>query len=199
VERWNEAAAVPCSRSSINPLNDDATVLAALLAKIHDVPRMISFVAECSRRSQAKNEYVADKVGEGLLLLPSSEVDLQLVSRMSDIALKPALETSSPSILSVCKALSEYRLGRLPRPSSGRKKTLKSPGSMRTDSVRGAGDGLLRLGEKEASRAMLAKGEILAPPRCPNVKRESQATDGSPGFCPSFLGRGGGTYWMDKN
>jgi len=47
------------------------------------VPRMISLSPNAHDVPKPKNEYVADKVRRLACCFPSSEVDLQLVSRMS--------------------------------------------------------------------------------------------------------------------
>ncbi len=60
------------------------------------------------------NPYVAERVAQDCLLLPHSGADLALVDKLADAAVTLGSSEASLPYFQVCKAMSNYRLGRFP-------------------------------------------------------------------------------------
>src|SRR5437868_4672657 len=101
-------------------------------------------------------------------------MDLNAISRMTDVSTRIGVGYEfSISFFRVCKALSEYRLGRFTKAIEWAEKTVASPHL----NAHGQAYAVLamahwRLGEKEAARSMIAKGEKLAPAQLPPLVAE---------------------------
>jgi tetratricopeptide (TPR) repeat protein len=108
-------------------------------------------------------------VAKACLFLPSSEVNLKVVGLLADIAVTHGIgDPDAVPFFQVCKALSEYRRGHHAEAIEWAQKPLKIPRVY----VHGHAYAVLamaywRLGEKDEARAMLAKGDTLAPPIMP--------------------------------
>jgi len=124
------------------------------------------------------NIFFADQVAKSCLLLPASEVDLNGVSHLADIAVTlGAGDAGAVPFFSVCKALAEYRLGHFASAAEWAQKALNSP---RKDAYPHAYGVLAladwKLGKKDEARAMLAHGENVAPRVMPAYVVEDAGT-----------------------
>ena len=165
--QWREAAADAALAFEHQPYNRDRyPVLAALLAKTHDRP---AYEKLCKRLlatySSTTNIFVADQVAKACLFLPLSDADLPAISHLTDITVTLGVgDAGAMPYFQDCKALCEYRQGHYAEAVEWAQKPLKVPGIY----VHGHSYAVLamaywRLGEKENARAMLAKGDALAP------------------------------------
>jgi tetratricopeptide (TPR) repeat protein len=174
---WKEAATDAALAFEHQPSDHERwSVLAAFLAKTHDLPGYEQLcrriLKSCARTT---NPYVADQAAKTCLLVPSTEVDLQLVNGLADRAVTlGAKDEGALPFYHVCKALAEYRLGHFANAVEWASRTL---GASRA-SAHGRACAVLamahwRLGEKEAALNMLAKGEALAPRVLPKKDAEN--------------------------
>ena len=165
--QWQEAAADALLAVEHQPLGSDRyAMLAALLVKTHNEVAYDHFrqqlLATCAN---ATNIFVADQVAKASLFLPASDPDLKITSRLADMAVTlGAREEGALPYFQVCKALSEYRQGHFAEAAEWAQKPLSIPGI----SAHGPAYAVLamadwQLGKKEEARAMLDKGNSLAP------------------------------------
>ncbi len=169
--QWPEAAADAALAFEHQPDNPRYAMVAALFVKTHNRPAYEQF---CRRLlttfATTTNIYIADSVAKACLFLASPEVDLPIVGRLADTAVTHGVgDTGAMPFFELCKALSEYRLGHYPEAVEWAQKPLKVSGNY----VHGHAYAVLamacwQLGEKDRARAMLGKGEILAPRMMPN-------------------------------
>jgi tetratricopeptide (TPR) repeat protein len=168
--QWREAAADAALAFEHQPFNPRYSMVAALFVKTHNRPAYEQF---CKRLlttfANTTNIYVTDQVAKACLFLPSSEVNLKVVGLLADIAVTHGIgDPDAVPFFQVCKALSEYRRGHHAEAIEWAQKPLKIPRVY----VHGHAYAVLamaywRLGEKDEARAMLAKGDTLAPPIMP--------------------------------
>jgi serine/threonine protein kinase/tetratricopeptide (TPR) repeat protein len=177
--RLVEAAADAALALKHQPSNHERYyILAALLAKTGDVPTYQEICERFVRKfADTTNVYVGDQVAKTCLLLPSSGVDLQALAHLADnAATRGAGDKSAMPFFQLGKALSEYRQGRFAEAVEWAQKPLQSS---RVDS-HGQTYAVLamakwRLGEKEAARDFLAKGDGCVPRSLPASDAEDSA------------------------
>ncbi len=141
-------------------------MLAALLVKTQNRP---AYEQLCKRLLTAfantTNFYVADQVAKACLFLPASEADSKVIGHLADTTVTQGIEDQNAMpFFQDCKALSEYRQGRYAEAVEWAQKPLQVPGNY----VHGHAYAVLalaywRLEKKDDARAMLAKGDTLAP------------------------------------
>ena len=141
-------------------------MLAALLVKTDNRP---AYEQLCKRLlttyANTTNIYVADQVAMACLFLPASEADLKVVGHLADASVTRGIgDPGAMPFFQDCKALSEYRQGHYAEAVEWAQKPLKIPGNY----VHGHAYAVLalaywRLEKKDEARAMLAKGDTLAP------------------------------------
>jgi tetratricopeptide (TPR) repeat protein len=168
--QWQEAAADAALALEHQPFNPRYAMVAALFIKSHNRP---AYEQLCKRLltmfANTTDIYVADQVAKSCLFLPPSDVDLKLVGFLADLAVTRGTgDQDAMPFYQDCKALSEYRRGHYAEAVEWAEKPLKIPGIY----VHGHAYAVLamaywRLGEKDEARAMLAKGDTLAPPIIP--------------------------------
>lgn len=169
--QWQEAAADGVSLINYQPLNHNRyCTVAALLVRTHN---RSAYEHLCQRIlttfANTTNIFVADQVAKACLFLPSSDVDLRVVSRLADLTVTlGAGDSGAMPYFEVCKALSEYRLGHFSEAVEWAEKPLKISGIY----AHGHACAVLAmaywsLGQKEEAQAMLAKGNTLAPSAMP--------------------------------
>ena len=110
------------------------------------------------------NIFVADGVAKSCLLGLSSEVDLNAIGHLADTAVTFGVSDSGAMpFFQVCKALSEYRLGHFSEAAQWALKSVDSSkyASWHACAVLAMAD--WQLGKKDEARAILARGETLAP------------------------------------
>ena len=173
---WKEAASDAALAFEHQPFNHERCfLLAALLVKTEDLPgyeRLCRGILKSC--AETNNPFIADPAARACLLVPSTEVDIQLAGRLADRAVTlGAKDDGAMPFFQVSKALAEYRLGHFANAVEWANRTL---GASRV-SAHGHACAVIamaqwRLGEKEAARDMLAKGEALVPRALPKQVAE---------------------------
>jgi len=112
--RWSEAADATATLMQHQPAEYYwAYAMAALLAEAHNRP---AYEQLCQRIPAAfietTNPYIAWRIAEGCLLLPSSGANPRLVEELATKAVTLGNGDSGIGYFRACKALSEYREGR---------------------------------------------------------------------------------------
>jgi serine/threonine protein kinase/tetratricopeptide (TPR) repeat protein len=167
--RWHEAAADAALLLQLQP-NEHYHYhrLAGLLAMTHDLPAYEQLCQKIlTTFGHATNEYVAERMADDCLLLPHSGVDLQLVDRLADAAVTiGSNDVGALTYFQACKALSDYRLGHFSEAIKWAENPLNS--SYADANSRAKACAVLamahwQLNQKNEARAMLAKGNELAP------------------------------------
>jgi serine/threonine protein kinase len=169
--QWREAVADAALAIENDPSRDTRfPILAALLVKTHDRPAYEQFRQKLlATFANTTNFYVADQVAKACLFLPPSEADLSVIGHLADITVtQGAGDSGAMPFFQVCKALSEYRRGHFAEAVKWAQKSVESP----SIDAHGHAYAVLamadwQLGKKDEARAMLAKGNTLAPPLMP--------------------------------
>jgi len=169
--RFAEAAADATVALKHQPRYDERySMLALYLAKSRDQAGYDRLCAQIPAAfPHPANVYAADKLAKACLLLPSSAVDLETVSRWADIAVTDGVnEPHVMPFFQLCKAWSEYRLGRFAGAIQWAQKSADSSQWM----ARGPACGILamahwQLGDHERAKAALAKGNSATPDMMP--------------------------------
>ncbi len=165
--QWQEAAADALLAFELQPAERDRySMLAALLVKTHNHAaydqlrqRLLAIAADTT------NVFVADQVAKACLFEPASGVDLETISRLTDMTVTLGADNSGAlPYFQVCKAFSEYRQGHFAEAAEWAQKPLNIPGI----AAHGQAYAVLamadwQLGQKDEARAMLASGDKLAP------------------------------------
>src|SRR6266446_257799 len=164
--RWSEVLDVTATLMQHQPAEYYwAYAMAALLAEAHDRP---AYEQLCKRipaaYSETSNPYIAWRIAEGCLLLPSSGADPRLVEQLATKAVTLGNRDSGIAYFQACKALWEYREGRFSQ-------AVECAEKARTNSdvfARAEGCAVLamaqwRLGLKDLARTALNQGDKLAP------------------------------------
>lgn len=170
-EKWQEAAVDAARAFEHQPSNHNRySMLAALLVKTQNRSAYDQF---CQRIlatfGNTTNAFVADQVAKACLFVPSTALDLAVIGRLADTAVTlGAGNDGAMPFFQLCKALSEYRKEHFAEAVEWAKKPLKVPHSY----IHGHAYAVLamaywHLGDKDAAREMLAKGETLAPNALP--------------------------------
>src|SRR6266404_2240722 len=168
--QWQEAAADAALAFEHQPLNPRYSMVAALLVKTHN---RAAYEQLCKRLlttfADTTDIFVADQVAKSCLFLPSSDVDLKVVGLLADIGVTRGIgDRGAMPFYQDCKALSEYRQGHFAEAVEWAQKPLKIPRIyVHGHACAVLAMGYWRLGEKDEARAMLAKGDTLAPPVMP--------------------------------
>ncbi len=176
--KWEEAAADAALAFEHQPSNHDRfSVLAALLIKAENRPAYEKLRARLLATSgRTTNLFVADQVAKACLLLPPSEAELRVITPLADFTIAHgARETGAQPFFQVCKALSEFRQGHFPEAIEWAQKPIQGSNVQ----AHGQAYAILamahwRLGEKDAAREMLVKGEALTPRTLPIQIAESR-------------------------
>jgi hypothetical protein len=104
-------------------------------------------------------------VAKACLFLPPSEADLPVIGHLADTTVTQGIgDSGAMPFFQVCKALSEYRQGHFTEAVEWAQKSVKSPRIEAREhayAVLAMAD--WQLGKKDEARAMLAKGDALAP------------------------------------
>ncbi len=167
--RWQEAAIDAALLRQLQPADHyQYHRLAGLLAITQDRP---GYEQLCQKIlvtfTNITNPYVAERVANDCLLLPRSGADLQLMDKLADTAVAVGSGDTSMAYFQACKAMSNYRLGNFPEAIEWAEKAARN--SLADAQAKGKAYAILamvywQLGEKDAARAMLARGNSLAPP-----------------------------------
>jgi serine/threonine protein kinase/tetratricopeptide (TPR) repeat protein len=164
--RWQEAETNAILSVKYQP--DDhyrQHTLAVLLVINHHRPEYEQLCGRILPQfADTKNPYVAERISGDCLLLPHSGVDFQAVDNLATKAVTIGKDDSAIGYFEACKALSDYRLGKLPEAVEWAGKSLNTSQAP----ARAKGFAVLamakwQLGEKAEARTVLLEGEGLAP------------------------------------
>jgi Flp pilus assembly protein TadD len=165
--RWQEAVATASLIVEFQPTDEfHYNVLAELLATTQNRP---AYEILCGKIlatfTNTSDPYIDERIAKDCLFLPDSGADLKSVDKLADksVSLGSSCTNALP-YFQVAKALSAYRLGRFAEAIEWAEKTLKSPmvyPNAHACAVLAMAD--WQLGKKDEARAMLAKGDVLAP------------------------------------
>jgi len=146
-------------------------ILAALLIKSQNLPAYEKLRARLlTTWSETNSHYVADQVAKACLFIPCSEADSRTISYLADQPVTYGTgDTWAMPFFEMLKALSEYRQAHYAQSVEWCQKGLDRP----LNSVHAHLSAILamacwNLGKKEEARAMLAKGNSLAPREMPS-------------------------------
>jgi serine/threonine protein kinase len=141
--------------------------LAALLAFSHN---QAAYEQLCQKIlatfTNTANPYVDERMAQDCLLLPHSGVDRQLVDKLADLAVTLGSRESSLPYFQGCKAMSNYRLGHLREAIDWAEKAANNPAAEAQAKAKAFAILAMahwQLGQKDAAREALAKGDSLAP------------------------------------
>ena len=165
--RWQEAAAASSLIVEYQPAEEYRYhTLAELLAITHNRP---AYEILCRKIlttfTNSSDPYTYERIAKDCLFLPDSGADLNLVDELAGKSV--ALGSSHPDgfpYLSVAKAMSAYRLGHFAEAMEWAEKTLKGPiiyPNAHAYAVLAMAH--WQLGQKDAARVALAKGDSLTP------------------------------------
>jgi len=174
--RWPEAEADATLAVDLQPTDHYRYhTLVALLAESRNRPAYEQLCRSLlTKFANPSNPYVAERVAQDCLLLPHSGEDLEFLDKQADLALALGGGYGDLPYFQACKAMANYRLGRFAVAINWGERAVKSS----IPYARAKAYAVLalahwQLGEKDAARAMLAKGDALAP----NIQPASQAVD----------------------
>jgi tetratricopeptide (TPR) repeat protein len=166
--RWREAAGDAALLLQLQPTDHyHYHRLAGLLAITQNRP---AYQKLCQNIlvtfTNITNPYVAERVADDCLLLPHSGPDLQLMDTLADTAVAAGNSDASMAYFQGCKAMSNYRLGHFPEAIEWAHKAARN--SLADAQAKAKAYAVLamtywQLGEEEAARAMLSKGNQLSP------------------------------------
>jgi serine/threonine protein kinase len=165
--QWKDALADAALAFEHQPANHQRWCpLAALLVKTGN---RSTYETLCRRilatSGNTSKIYVADQVAKACLFLPSTSVDLNLVGRLADLAVTGGAEDKGAlPYFQIGKALAEYRQGHFVEAAAWAEK----PANTSVPNAHGQAYAIWamaseRLGQRDDARAMLAKGEAVAP------------------------------------
>jgi eukaryotic-like serine/threonine-protein kinase len=170
--RWRKAA-TDAALALANQLTDHYRyhTLAGLLAVTHD---QSGYQDLCHRLvikfPNPTNPFIAERIAQDCLLLPTSGVDLQLADNLADAAVTLGSSDASLPYFQACKAMSSYRLGRLREAADWAEKAVNGPtaeAQAKAKAFAVLAMARWRLGENDAAREALAEGNALAPKLVP--------------------------------
>jgi tetratricopeptide (TPR) repeat protein len=145
-------------------------VLAALLIKAQNRDAYEKLRTKLlTARWDTNNFFAADDVAKACLFLPCSETDLKTINHLADLVVTfGAGDKGALPYFQTCKALAEYRQGHYAQAIEWGQKTLDSS----TTASHGHASAVVamaywKLEKREEARAMLAKGDFLAPREMP--------------------------------
>jgi eukaryotic-like serine/threonine-protein kinase len=166
--RWPEATSNATLLLQLQPTDHyNYHRLAGLLVNTGNRPAYEQICQqEVAKFSDTANPYIAERMAQDCLLLPHSGVGLGLVDQLADKAVALGNGNSSLPYFQACKAMSAYRLGRFPEAIEWGEKAIKGPTADAPAPAKAYAILAMahwQLGQKDAARAMLAKGDSLAP------------------------------------
>jgi serine/threonine protein kinase len=112
------------------------------------------------------NPFISERIAQDCMLLPNSGVDLQLIDNLADTAVTLGSADASLPYFQACKAMCNYRLGRLSEAVDWAEKATQNTAA--EQQARAKAFAVLamanwQLGQKNAARAELAQGDASAP------------------------------------
>jgi len=114
--------------------------------------------------TNSTNPYVAERMADDCLLMPHPGLDLPAVDNLAEAAVRLGGGDDLLPYIQACKAMANYRLGRFSEAVEWAEKPLSAPqvyAEAKAFAVLAMAD--WQLGQKEAARSMLSKGNTLVP------------------------------------
>jgi serine/threonine protein kinase/Flp pilus assembly protein TadD len=164
--RWPEAEADAALAVDLLPTDHYRYHrLAALLALTGDRPAYEQLCQSLlAKFANPSNPYIAERITQDCLLLPHSGENLEFLDKQADLAIALGSGSSDLPYFQACKAMANYRLGRFPVAIDWGDRAVKcSIPDAQAKAYAVLAMAHWQLGEKETARAMLAKGDALAP------------------------------------
>jgi tetratricopeptide (TPR) repeat protein len=166
--RWREATADAVLAAENQPTDHYRYhTLVALLATTQDRP---AYEELCKRLvtkfPNPTNPFIAERIAQDCLLLPSSGVDLQLIDNLADVAVTFGNGDASLPYFQACKAMSNYRLGRFGEAVDWADKAVNCPTAEALAKAKAFAVLAManwQLGKQSAARSALAQGTASAP------------------------------------
>jgi tetratricopeptide (TPR) repeat protein len=165
--RWQEAAATASLIVESQPSDEyPYHSLAALLAITQKRPAYEKLCGKIlATFTNTDDPYINERIVKDCLFMPDSGVDLGFVDKLAgkSVSLGSGHSDGMP-YFQVAKAMSAYRLGRIAEAIEWAEKTLKGPiiyPNAHAYAILAMAH--WQLGEKDAARVMLAKGDSLTP------------------------------------
>jgi serine/threonine protein kinase/Tfp pilus assembly protein PilF len=193
---WQAAASDAAHLFELRPGRIDGyCTLAALLAKSGDHSAYEKVTRKLlALHATTTNIFEADAVAKACLFMPSPEIDLKAVGRLSDLAVTVgAGDQGALPFFQVCKAFSEYRQGHFDEAIEWGRKPLQSAQTHSHSHAYGVLSlAYARLGRLDEARTMLSKGEAMAP----RIMPQSIAVDPGPG--DAWLAWLFARVWLDE-
>jgi eukaryotic-like serine/threonine-protein kinase len=172
--RWQEAAADFSKLVQLVPADEGAYYrLAPLLVQSGQLD---DYRAHCRKMmEQFADSHTltnADRIAIDCLILPSSGVDPETVSKMADTALKTGTNTSATPCLQFAESLIAYRQGHFAIAAEWAVKALASPGvnEREVELLMVLAMSKQQLGQVNEARAALAKGVEIAETKLPKLE-----------------------------
>jgi len=166
--RWQEAAADTALLLPLQPADHyHYHRLAALIATSQNRPAYEQLCQKIvATFTNTTNPYVDERIAQDCLLLPHSGMDLGLVDKLADLAVALGSGESSLPYFQGCKAMSNYRLGHFREAIDWAEQAANSPAAEAQAKAKAFAIVALanwQLGQKDAARTALSKGDSLAP------------------------------------
>jgi eukaryotic-like serine/threonine-protein kinase len=164
--RWQEAAADGAAVLEFQPAEHyNYHRLAGLLAISHNRPAYEQLCQKIvARFANTGDAYIAERMADDCLLLPQSGVDLQLADKLADVAVAAGSGDGALPYFQACKALSVYRMGRFAEAAEWAEKPIKSSAAgAQAKAYAVLAMAQWRLGQKDAARTSLGRGNGLTP------------------------------------
>jgi len=174
--RWQEAEADATLAVELQPTDHYRYhTLVALLAESRNRPAYEQLCRSLlTKFANPSNPYVAERVAQDCLLLPHSGEDLEFLDKQADLALALGGGYGDLPYFQACKAMANYRLGRFAVAINWGERAVKcSIPDAQAKAYAVLAMAHWQLGEKDAARVTLAKGDALAP----SIQPASQAVD----------------------
>jgi tetratricopeptide (TPR) repeat protein len=170
--RWREAATDAALALENQPTDHYRYhTLAGLLAITRDRPAYEELCKRLvSKFPNPTNPFIAERIAQDCLLMPNPGVDLQLIDNLADAAITLGSSDASLPYFQACKAMSNYRLGRFHEAVDWAEKAVNGPSAeaqARAKAFAILGMANWQMGEKNAAREALAKGNACAPELLP--------------------------------
>jgi tetratricopeptide (TPR) repeat protein len=176
--RWQKAAVDAAQVLEFQPREHYRYhTLAGLLAMIRN---RAGYEQVCKRLltifTNTTDYFVAERMAQDCLLLPDSRVDLALVDKLADFTVTAGSSDPALPYFQVCKAMSNYRLGRFHEAVEWAETAAKNPKAEAQAKAKAFAVLAManwQLGQQDLSREALAKGNELAP----DISPESGTAD----------------------
>ncbi len=179
--QWQQAADDAARVFEYRPLDHTRfPILAALLVKTQNRPAYDALRAKLLITwANTTNFAAADQVAKACAFLPCSEAESLMIGRLADLPVTfGTKDKGAMPYFQICKALSEYRQAHFAEAIKWGQKSLDAPPvASHAHASAIVAMAYWKLDKKEEARAVLAKGELLAPREMPAPVAEDPGND----------------------